>query len=227
MNLRRAAVLMVLTVGLAGCGPKPGEGGGGGGTAAGKLDGTWTVTRVELPPSQPPPTAEELSKIAIIVQGNRITARRQGDGEPMYAVFEVDESANPKAITFTQSDDKWDTGPMKRMTYYSVKQGSPAPPPEEKMEPRPKLKALISFDGDTAKMAISPHPEAPMPTEFAPKEPAKKWSDKDATPVETTGVMVVHFTRVKETPEWVSQPVTPTPTTRPRTYPTMATTNKK
>lgn len=230
--MRTRVLFAILAIAAAvGCGPKPATPTGepGNPTAAASLDGTWTITKVELPPGETGPSAEDLAKFVVLVKGNQLTGRGKDMFSVQYAVVEVDAAANPKTVTLIPSDEKWDTGPVKQMTYATApnKDGT-FPPPTEKMEPRPKIKGIFTQDGDTAKLAIAGHPDAPIPTEFTPKAAAKKWDDKDATPANTAATVVVHLTRVKETPEWATKPpVTPStkgtapgprPTTGATTY---------
>lgn len=184
MNVRRMAVLAALACGLAGCGPNNSAGGG----DAAKLDGVWMISKVETTGDDKPPTNEELQKMVLSIKGNLITAKKQGEKETMYAKFEVDEKASPKVITFTVSDEK----------------GEPKKGPGDKGEPI-TAKAIFSVDGDTAKLAICPAPDAPPPTDFTPKAPAKKFTDPDAKDAKISdffGTQVIHFARQKDLPDW-------------------------
>jgi uncharacterized protein (TIGR03067 family) len=219
MNLRHAAVLVALACGLTGCGPKPTTPTGEPGNPSASLDGTWTITRVEVAPGETPPPAEDLGKIVVLVQGNHLTGRMRDQNFAHYAVVEVDATASPKTITLTESDETWDTNPIKVKVFHTApfKEGE-RPVPTERVEPRPKIKGLFTQDGDTAKLVIATHPDAPAPTEFAPKAAGKKWDDPGATAATTAQTVVLHLTRVKETPEWATKPPPrdmPTGTTKP------------
>lgn len=182
MHVRRTVFLIALAGGLAGCGPKPDAAGG----AATSVEGVWGITRIDTPPGFPPPRAEDLAKLVVTVQGDRVTARRQGEKEPKYLVIELDAAASPKGITFTETDDTWDTGPV----------GTPA-------APRPKIKGIYAADGDTAKLAIDTTPDAPPPTDFIAKDTGTGAKpDPNNPPTLPTMVMVLHLKRLKETPGW-------------------------
>ncbi len=110
-----------------------------------KLDGTWTLTDVDMGTTGgKKPSAEDLKSTTLTFQGDKLTLTNRGKAQP--ATYKVDAGKKPAEIDISPTE-----GPEKGKT----------------------MKGIYSLSGDTLKVAFS-RDESARPTELTGKSESGK-----------------------------------------------------
>jgi uncharacterized protein (TIGR03067 family) len=156
------AVLFGAVALATGCGKKD-EPSSGGADDKARVQGSWVVTRVELPETDAKTQSkigEEIQNIQVTVKDGTITATIPREREPGYATFTFDPSKSPKEVDFTETD----------------KEGRKSERADATMP------GIYKLDGDTIVIAVQIEKGGPRPNDFKPS----------ASPDKKGGVIVVH-----------------------------------
>lgn len=156
-----------------------------------RLQGEWTVTKVELPGSEAPPD-ELLKSLKVTVRENRVTAeftgKAAGKEEPGYALLMLDSTRTPRHIDVIPADAKWQ--PLRGKLLRPEKDGKTK---VTDTGPEPTRLCVYRLDGDALTVCVPVGDRSPRPTELkvAPRK------NPQALQRDDSGYMLIQLTRKK------------------------------
>ncbi|HYH67344.1 MAG TPA: TIGR03067 domain-containing protein [Urbifossiella sp.] len=156
-----------------------------------RLQGEWSVTKVELPGGEAPPD-EMLKDLKISVRENRITAeftgKSAGKEKNGYALLMLDSTKTPRHVDVTMTDEKWQ--PWRDELFSPGKDGKVK---YKDLGPEPARLCAYRLDGDALTVCVPLGRRSARPTELkvAPPKDPKSYKSDDR------GTMLIQLTRKK------------------------------
>jgi len=158
-----------------------------------RLQGEWSVTKVELPGGEAPPD-ELLKSMKVTVRENRVTAeftgKSAGKEEAGYALLMLDSTKTPRHVDVIPADAK---GQPRRGAIFRASKDGKGEVTRIDTGPEPTILGLYRLDGDALTVCVPVGDRSPRPTglKVAPRK------NPQALQRDDSGYMLVHLARKK------------------------------